>query len=145
MSLPANQAVLPPPSQPSTLSYGMTANIDATNSYPNGYAINLTTTQIGAFLATVPSLIQITAGSSTQAVWIKNTSGNMSSPSVVVCEGGTVNGKLSYALIANGQFIIFTGDGSGNLITSEKEPPSSYRNNTGLALSTCFVMLNGLK
>ena len=45
MSLPANQAVLPPPSQPSTLTYGQTANIDATNSYPNGYAIDLATTQ----------------------------------------------------------------------------------------------------
>jgi hypothetical protein len=116
--LPGNQAVLPPPSQPSTLSYGVTANIDAVNSYPNGYAINLTTTQIGVFLATVPSLIKITPGSSTQAIWIKNTSGNQSSPCVVICVGGTINGKLSFTLTANGQFTIFTGDGSGNLTAS---------------------------
>jgi hypothetical protein len=118
MSLLANQAVLPAPSQPATISYGTTANIDATNSYPNGYAINLTTTEIGAYLATVPALIQITAGSSTQAIWIKNTSGNQSSPCVIICVGGTINGKLSYALNANGQFTIFTGDGSGNFTTS---------------------------
>ena len=116
--LPGNQAVLPPPSQPSTLTYGETANIDAVNSYPNGYAINLTTTGIGAFLATVPCLIKITAGSSTQAVWIKNTSGNQSMNSVVICVGGTINGNQSYTLNANGQFTIFTGDGAGNLTTS---------------------------
>ena len=57
MSLPANQAVPPPPSQPSTLSYGVTARIDATNSYPNGFAINLATTPVGAYLATVPSAV----------------------------------------------------------------------------------------
>jgi hypothetical protein len=118
MSLPANQAVLPPPSQPSTLSYGTTANIDATNSYPNGFAISLATTPVGAYLATVPSLIRITAGSSTQAVWIKNTSGNQSSPCVVLAVGGTINGTQSYTLVANGQFVVFTGDGSGNLTTS---------------------------
>jgi hypothetical protein len=118
MSLPANQSVLPAPSQPATISYGTTANIDATNSYPNGYAINLTTTGVGAFLATVPCLINITAGASTQAVWSKNTSGNQSSPSVVIAVGGTINGKQAYSLIANGQFIIFTGDGAGNLTTS---------------------------
>jgi hypothetical protein len=118
MSLPGNQAVLPAPSQPSTLSYGTTANIDATNAYPNGYAINLTTTEIGAYLVTVPCLINITAGSSTQALWIKNTSGNQSSPCVVVCVGGTINGKQGYVLTANGQFSIFTGDGNGNLVTS---------------------------
>jgi hypothetical protein len=83
MSLPANQSVLPAPSKPPTISYGQTANIDAVNSYPNGFAINLTTTEIGAFLATVPCLIKITAGSSTQAVWIKNTSGNQTMNSVV--------------------------------------------------------------
>jgi hypothetical protein len=98
--------------------YGVTANIDATNSYPNGYAINLTTTEIGAYLATVPCLINITAGSSTKAVWIKNTSGNQSSPCVVLAVGGTINGKLSYTLTADGQFTIFTGDGAGNLTTS---------------------------
>jgi hypothetical protein len=42
MSLPGNQAVLPPPSQPATLTYGEAANIDALNSYPNGYTIDLT-------------------------------------------------------------------------------------------------------
>jgi hypothetical protein len=115
MSLPANQAVLPPPSQPSTLSYGVTANIDAVNSYPNGYAINLTTTEIGAFLATVPCLINITAGSSTQAIWIKNTSGKNS---LIIAVGGTIDGKQSYPLNSNGQFTIFSGDGSGNLTTS---------------------------
>jgi len=118
MSLPGNQAVLPPPSKPSTISYGQAANIDAVNSYPRGYAINLTTTEIGAFLATVPCLIQITAGGSTQAVWIKNTSGNQSSPWIVICVGGTINGLESYTLNANGQFTVFTGDGSGDLTTS---------------------------
>jgi hypothetical protein len=118
MSLPANQSVLPAPSQPVTISYGTTANIDATNSYPNGYAINLTTTEVGAYLATVPCLINITAGTSTQALWIKNTSGNQSSPVVVVCLSGTINGKPGYVLTANGVFTIFTGDGAGNLTTS---------------------------
>jgi hypothetical protein len=100
MSLPGNQAVLPPPSQPANLTYGEATNIDALNSYPNGYSIDLTTTQIGAFLATVPSLIRITAGSSTQAVWIKNTSGNRCSNSVVVCVGGTRNSLCSRAMAA---------------------------------------------
>jgi hypothetical protein len=118
MSLPGNQAVLPPPSKPSTISYGQAANIDAVNSYPDGFAINLTTTEIGAFLATVPCLINITAGASTEAVWIKNTSGNQSLNSVVIAVGGTINGQESYALNANGQFTIFTGDGSGNLNVS---------------------------
>jgi hypothetical protein len=118
MSLSANQSVLPAPSQPATISYGTTANIDATNSYPNGYAINLTTTGVGAFLATVPCLINITAGTSTQALWIKNTSGNQSSPCIVLAVGGTINGKVSYTLTANGKFVIFTGDGAGNLTTS---------------------------
>jgi hypothetical protein len=117
MSLPGNQSVLPPPSQPTTLTYGEAANIDATNSYPNGFAIDLTTTQIGAFLATVPSLVKITAGSSTQAVWIKNTSGNRSSNSIVICVGGTVDGEPAFVLPANAQFTVFTGDGSGNLTT----------------------------
>ena len=118
MSLPGNQAVLPPPSQPATLTYAEAANIDATNSYPNGYAVDLTSTQVGAFLATVPSLVKITAGDSTQALWIKNTSGNQSSPCVVIAVGGNINGQQSYTLTANGQFTIFTGDGAGNLITS---------------------------
>ena len=118
MSLPANQSVLPPPSQPSTLSYGTTANIDAVNSSPNGYAINLTTTTVGAYLATVPCLINITAGASTQAVWIKNTSGNQSMGSVVTAVGGTINAKPFYVLTASAQFVVFTGDGSGNLTTS---------------------------
>jgi hypothetical protein len=103
MSLPGNQSVLPPPSQPANLTCGEAANIDALNSYPNGYAIDLTTTQIGAFLATVPSLIRITAGSSTQAVWIKNTSGNRSSNSIVVCVGGTVDGEPAFVLPPNAQ------------------------------------------
>jgi hypothetical protein len=118
MSLPGNQSVLPPPSQPTTLTYGEAANIDAVNSYPNGYVIDLTTTQVGAFLATVPSLIRITAGSSTQAVWIKNTSGNRSSNGIVVCVGGTVDGEPAFVLPANAQFTVFTGDGSGNLTTN---------------------------
>jgi hypothetical protein len=118
MSLPGNQTVLPAPSNQPTISYGQTANIDATNSYPNGYAINLTTTETGAYLATVPCLIQITAGESIQSVWVKNTSENQSSPCVVICVGGTINGKESYALNANGQFTIVTGDGSGNLTAS---------------------------
>jgi hypothetical protein len=118
MSLDPITAVLPGPSQPSTIVYGNTANIDALNSYPNGFAIDLTTTEIGTYFATVPSLINITAGSSTQAIWIKNTSGNQSSPCVVVCVGGTINGKVGYTLTANGQFTIFAGDGSGNLTTS---------------------------
>jgi hypothetical protein len=118
MSLPANRVVQPSPSTPNTISYGETENIDATNSYPQSFPINLTTTEVGAFLATVPCLIQITAGSSTQAVWIKNTSGNQSSPSVVIAVGGTINGKQAHSLSASGQFIIFTGDGSGNLTTS---------------------------
>jgi hypothetical protein len=88
------------------------------NSYPNGYSIDLATTEIGAFLATVPSLIRITAGSSTQAVWIKNTSGNRSSNSIVVCVGGTVDGEPAFVLPANAQFTVFTGDGGGNLATS---------------------------
>ena len=117
MSLDPITAVLPAPSTPNTISYGNTANIDATNAYPNGYSINLTTTEVGAYLATVPCLINITAGASTQAVWIKNTSGNQSSPCVVIC-AGTINGKVSYTLTANGQFTVFTGDGSGNLTTS---------------------------
>ena len=95
MSLPGIQAVLPP-SQPANLTYAEAANIDALNSYPNGYSIDLTTTQIGGFLATVPSLIRITAGSSTQAIWIKNTSGNRSSNSIVVCVGGTVDGEPGF-------------------------------------------------
>jgi hypothetical protein len=118
MSLPGNQAVLPPPSKPTTLNYGETANIDALNSYPNGYAIDLTTTQIGAFLATVPSLIRVTAGSSTQAVWTKNTSGNRSSNTVVVCVGGTIDGEPAFVSKANAQFTVFTGDGNGNFTTS---------------------------
>lgn len=118
MSLPGNQAVLPPPSQPTTLTYGEAANIDALNSYPNGYSIDLTTTQIGTFLASVPSVIRITAGSSTQEVWIKNTSGNRSSNTVVVCVGGNVDGEPAFVLPANAQFTVFTGDGSGNLTTS---------------------------
>ena len=117
MSLPGNQSVLPPPSQPSALSYGVTANIDAVNS-SNGFDIDLTTAEIGTFLATVPSLIRITPGSSTQAIWIKNTSGNQSSPCVVIAVGGNINGEQSYTLTANGQFTVFTGDGSGNLTTS---------------------------
>ena len=118
MSLPGNQSVLPPPSQPTTLTYGEAANIDAVNSYPNGYSIDLATTEIGAFLATVPSLIRITPGSSTQAVWIKNTSGNRSSNSIEVCVSGTVDGEPAFVLPANAQFTVFTGDGSGNLTTS---------------------------
>jgi hypothetical protein len=123
MSLPGNQSVLPPPSQPTTLTYGNAPSIDALNSYPNGYSIDLTTTQIGAFLATVPSLIRITAGSSTQAVWIKNTSGNRSSNSIVVCVGGTVDGEPAFVLPANAQFTVFTGDGSGNLTTTYDAVP----------------------
>lgn len=118
MSLPGNQAVLPPPSQPSRISYGQAANIDALNSYPNGFAIDLTSTGIGAFLATVPCVIRITAGSSTKAVWVKNTSGNQSLSSVVVCNGGTIDSSPFFVLKANAQFTIFTGDGSGNLTTS---------------------------
>ena len=118
MSLPGNQSVLPPPSQPANLTYGEAANIDALNSYPNGFNIDLTTTEVGAFLATVPSLIRITAGSSTQAVWIKNTSGNRSSNTVVVCVGGTVDGEPAFVLPANAEFTVFTGDGSGNLTTT---------------------------
>jgi hypothetical protein len=118
MSLPGIQAVLPPPSQPANLTYAEAANIDALNSYPNGYSIDLTTTQIGAFLATVPTLIRINAGSSTQAVWIKNTSGNRSSNSIVVCVGGMIDGEPAFVLNANAQFTVFTGDGSGNLTTS---------------------------
>jgi hypothetical protein len=117
MSLPGNQTVLPPPSKQSTISYGQAANIDAVNSYPNGYAINLATTEIGAFLATVPCFIRIMVGDSTLAIWIKSTSGNQSLNCVVLC-GGTINGQQSYALNANGQFTIFTGDGGSNLTTS---------------------------
>jgi hypothetical protein len=118
MSLPGNQTVLAPPSNPSTISYGTAANIDAINSYPKGYAINLTTTEVGAFLAVVPCLIKITARDSTEAIWIKNTSGNRSLNTVVVCEGGTINGAQSCILSAIAQFTIFTGDGEGNLTTS---------------------------
>src|ERR1700689_212307 len=118
MSLPGNQAVLPAPSTPNTISYGETANIDATNAYPNGYSINLTTTTVGAYLATIPCLINITAGASTQAIWIKNTSGNQSMGSVVTAVGGTINAKPFYVLTASAQFVVFTGDGSGNLTTS---------------------------
>jgi hypothetical protein len=116
MSLDPITVVLPAPSQPSTISYGQTASIDATNAYPSGFAINLTTTEVGAYLATVPCFIKITAGSSTQAVWIKNTSG--SSPCAVTAVGGTINTKPSYNLISNGQFTVFTGDGQGNLNTA---------------------------
>jgi len=116
MSLDPTTAVLTPPSSPSTLSYGTTASIDATNAYPQGFSINLTTTEIGAYLATVPCFIKITAGTSTQAIWVKNTSG--SSPCLVTAVGGTINTKPSYNLISNGQFTVFTGDGAGNLTTS---------------------------
>ena len=63
----------------------------------------------------MPSLIRITPGSSTQSIWIKNTSGNRSSNSVVVCVGGTIDSKPAFVLNANAQF---TGDGGGNLTTS---------------------------
>jgi hypothetical protein len=117
MSLPGNQSVLPPPSNPTAVSYGDTAIIDALNSN-GGYDIDLTTTEIGAFIATVPCIIRITPGVSTQAVWIKNTSGNQTVNVVVECVGGTIDGKPTFGLNANGQFTIFTGDGAGNLTTS---------------------------
>jgi hypothetical protein len=37
---------------------------------------------------------------------------------MVITVGGTINGKESHPLNANGQFTIFTGDGSGNFTTS---------------------------
>jgi hypothetical protein len=61
MPLPGNQTILPPPSEPTTLTYAQAGNIDAVNS-SSGFNIDLTTTQIGAFIATVPCLIRITPG-----------------------------------------------------------------------------------
>jgi hypothetical protein len=97
MSLSGSQSVLPPPSQPSRITYGQTANIDAVNS-SKGYDIDLTTTEIGAFLATVPCVIRITPASSTQAVWIKNTSGNQSMNCVVQCVGGTIDRQANLSV-----------------------------------------------
>jgi hypothetical protein len=117
MSLPANTNILRPPTNRPEVSYGDLAYIDELNSYPNGFAIDLSSA-VGAYIAKVPCKINITVGSSASSILIKNASGNQSVNVLVYAVGGTVDGKPFFKLVANGQFTEFVGDGAGNLTTS---------------------------